>query len=115
MKTPKKRNILLNVLIAVFLVAGCVCLGVFLYYHFTYQKEAETYDDIRTTFTSEKSEPEEQPEEQEETTDLGMKEIDWEALFSANEDVVGWIVMDPGIDYPLLQGDTNDTYIHTDL
>ena len=44
------------------------------------------------------------------------KSIDWGALRAKNPDVVGWIYMNvPGgtIDYPIVQGDTNDEYLHT--
>ena len=44
------------------------------------------------------------------------KVIDWGALRAKNPDVVGWIYMNvPGgtIDYPIVQGDDNDEYLHT--
>ncbi|ODU56307.1 MAG: hypothetical protein ABT01_04190 [Clostridium sp. SCN 57-10] len=40
--------------------------------------------------------------------------IDFEALFKINPDIVGWISMpDLDIDFPIVQGATNDTYLRT--
>lgn len=42
--------------------------------------------------------------------------IDFEALQAENPDVVGWIrIPDTKIDYPILQADDNDTYLHRDF
>ncbi|WP_249029343.1 class B sortase [Tannockella kyphosi] len=42
--------------------------------------------------------------------------VDWDALIEVNSDVVGWIqIPDTNIDYPILLGETNDTYIRTDI
>ena len=40
--------------------------------------------------------------------------VDFAALKRVNDDVVGWIYCeDTQIDYPVLQGETNDSYLHT--
>ena len=41
-------------------------------------------------------------------------EVDWAGLKAVNDDVVGWLQV-PGttINYPVYQGETNDTYLHT--
>ena len=40
--------------------------------------------------------------------------VDFKALKEINEDVIGWIYReDTVIDYPVLHGETNDTYLHT--
>ena len=41
--------------------------------------------------------------------------VDWKKLWKTNKDVVGWIKMDSGADYPILHGDSNEEYLHTDL
>lgn len=42
------------------------------------------------------------------------RKIDFNTLKSINEDIIGWIyIPDTKIDYALLKGKTNDTYIHT--
>lgn len=41
-------------------------------------------------------------------------DVDWDALKAQNPDIVGWIkVVGTPIDYPVYQGDTNETYLHT--
>ena len=43
-------------------------------------------------------------------------EASFEELLAINSDVKGWITLDgTAIDYPILQGDTNFTYINTDV
>ena len=45
-----------------------------------------------------------------------LRLIDWEGLMARNSDVVGWIHMpETVIDYPILAGATNDTYLRTTL
>jgi sortase B len=41
-------------------------------------------------------------------------DVDWAGLKKINDDVVGWLQV-PGttINYPVYQGETNDTYLHT--
>ena len=43
-------------------------------------------------------------------------EVDWASLKAVNGDVVGWIQI-PGtiVNYPVYQGETNDTYLHSDV
>ncbi|MFR1174787.1 MAG: hypothetical protein ACLSEA_14945 [Thomasclavelia ramosa] len=44
------------------------------------------------------------------------KTIDFEALLARNSDVKGWIdIPDTKVSYPIVQGETNDTYIHSDI
>jgi len=45
-----------------------------------------------------------------------LRLFDWDGLNARNADVVGWIYV-PGtnIDYPILAGASNDTYLHTDI
>lgn len=44
------------------------------------------------------------------------KKIDFEALIKRNPDVKGWIdIPDTRVSYPILHGETNDTYIHSDI
>ena len=45
---------------------------------------------------------------------LAPIKVDFKALKSVNDDVVGWIYCEgTQINYPVLHGETNDTYIHT--
>lgn len=38
--------------------------------------------------------------------------IDWGKLKGQNSDLVGWIVMDPNVNYPVVQGEDNAYYLH---
>lgn len=41
-------------------------------------------------------------------------EIDWDKLKETNPDVIGWLKLDSTkIDYPVVQGEDNDKYLHT--
>lgn len=53
----------------------------------------------------------------EETGEQGAyKKIDFDALIKRNPDVKGWIdIPDTKVSYPILQGETNDTYIHSNI
>lgn len=87
-----------------------VCLGVFSFSAFNlfniymnYRKINTLYNNISTEFTSVKEK------------DKYLK-IDWDKLLKRNKDIRAWIQV-PGteINYPVLQGTTNDTYIRHDL
>jgi len=44
------------------------------------------------------------------------KEINWKKLKKINPDIVGWIkVKGTKINYPVVKGKTNHTYLHTDF
>lgn len=43
-------------------------------------------------------------------------DVDWAGLQAENADVTGWILVPAaGISYPVLQGETNETYLHRDI
>lgn len=55
-----------------------------------------------------------EPQETEPETEAYISPIDFEALAEVNPDVVGWIkIPDTNVDYPIVQTDNNDTYLHT--
>ncbi|MCD8149632.1 MAG: class B sortase [Clostridiales bacterium] len=51
--------------------------------------------------------------------DWAAVQIDFDALKAINADVIGWLRFDDTeavpVDYPILYGETNDTYLHTNL
>ncbi len=82
-------------------------------------KQPET-DDLET----EQLEENESVEEQEsyfidtELLDAGyeFKDVDFDSYLEENEDVVGWITLDgTPIDYPILQDNDNEYYLHHDI
>lgn len=55
----------------------------------------------------------EEPEKPKRPLDAQWPAVDFEALQQINPDVVGWVyIPDTQINYPILQGETNDTYIY---
>lgn len=75
---------------------------------------AETTE-IRITQTKPQTEPETEPETQPETEPY-RSPVNFEELWAVNPDVIGWITIpDTNIDYPILQGEDNETYLHMDL
>lgn len=65
-----------------------------------YNEGTDTYSDIQTIAIRDVS-------------DDSESRIDFDALRSVNEDVIGWLTLkDTVIDYPVVQGEDNDYYLH---
>ena len=82
------------------LLIACIVVAVFFGYK-VYQRyredrnNKETYQKIQT---------------------YAKKDIDWNKLRKINPDIVGWIkIKDTKINYPVVKGKTNRTYLHTDF
>lgn len=41
--------------------------------------------------------------------------VDYRGLYEKNNDYAGWIHMDNGVNYPIVQGETTDEYLHLDF
>lgn len=106
-KTVSK--ILYILCLSVLLVSGYHLLVLFLEYHAgTAHYEQAAKDYVRETG----------PETAETAASSGEDpcplEVNFKALQAANPDVEGWIFSpDTPINYPVLKGETNDTYLHT--
>ena len=103
-KRAAKRSPLwtaVSVLAALVLV---VCLGILAVIGYGYWHGTKVYDDI-----AQQAFPEKQLDA------LAASTIDWDALLAQNPDTVGWIYM-PGtsIDYPIVQGETDEEYLKKD-
>lgn len=121
-KKPKKKKTVGDVILTlILLVAICVfCYAAYNLFHiFTeYKKGTDEYNQIEQMAVSTR-EPDVQ-EQEEELVEMTEKlrapiEVDFHALKSVNEDVIGWIYIEAldGVSYPIVQGDDNDTYLHT--
>ena len=94
-KNSKKRisNILILILLAIILVSG---YNIYKILH-GYSADRSKYSDIRGSVTN----------------DGDRIDVNWADLRKTNPDVVGWIYLkDSNIDYPIVQGDDNDRYLH---
>ncbi|MDO4400843.1 MAG: signal peptidase I, partial [Coriobacteriia bacterium] len=92
------RHAVMAVLAVVFVGSGAV-VGYALY---QYNVSDALYSDASDQFTGEGGR-------------VAPKSVDFAALQKKNPDVVGWIYCEgTPINYPVLKGDTNDTYLHND-
>lgn len=95
------RRIILLICICVFCYSAYNLASIFL----EYKQMDDSNKEIENTYVTE------QTEEQ-----GSYKKIDFDALIKRNPDVKGWIdIPDTKVSYPILQGETNDTYIHSNI
>lgn len=111
------RKSLLFLLIVITLCSG---LGILRQYYGVcrQRKEQERLAELaRQTTAAESEEFVKETQLQQEPTEASyVSSIDFEALWAENPDVVGWIrIPDTRIDYPILQSNDNETYLHKDF
>ena len=91
------RRILLVVCICVFCYSAYNLISIYL----DYKKIDDDYGKIESTYVKETETKEGQ----------AYLDIDWDSLLKRNSDVKAWIqIPDTKVNYPVLQGETNDTY-----
>ena len=120
---PKKKKTAGDVLLTIILIVaiGVFCYAAFNLFHiFTeYKKGTDEYNQIQQmAVTSRNPEEIEEAEEkkEEENTLKAPIEVDFASLKAVNDDVIGWIYVEAladTINYPVVQGDDNSTYLHT--
>ncbi len=110
MKIKKKfTNILLIIFIGAFIYSAYMC--------FTWLKSDRETKKLEEGLYAEVVQKVEKSEENgEENNNLPEEKIDFEKLLSINEDVVAWIKIDNTyINYPILQGETDEYYLKKDI
>ena len=113
-KTKKKGDLLLTLALIVAVVVFCFAAYNLYHIYTEYKKGTDEYNHIEQMAVTERA-----PETTEtELPDQGPEppiDVDFAALKSINEDVVGWIYIEAldGISYPVVQGEDNETYLHT--
>lgn len=104
----KIRVILIMVLCIIFFSSLVFLLQIFTEYRMT----DKLYEESALKFTTE-TEKEESAAGAEEDGEKVPIKVNFEALQSINSDVVGWIYCEgTDINYPVLQGEDNDFYLH---
>lgn len=79
-----------------------------------YHRLAELARETTEVTTEASTEALTEPQETEPETEAYISPIDFEALSEVNPDVIGWIrIPDTNVDYPIVQADDNDKYLHT--
>lgn len=121
-KKPKKKKKAGDILLTLVLVIAIAvfCYAAYNLYHIytEYKKGTDEYNGIAQMAVTEKSPDQVQEETGEEAEKPSLTppmEIDFAALKAVNEDVIGWIYVEglPNINYPVVQGKDNETYLHT--
>lgn len=90
-----------------------ICIGVFAYSGYNlvailldYQKIDNEYNQLRDVYV----------ERIDKKSEKQYMIVDWQALTKKNKDVIGWIdIPNTNINYPVLHGETNDTYIRSTI
>lgn len=95
------RRILLVICVCVFCYSAYNLFNIYM----DYKKIDDDYEKIEETYV-----------EADESQPDAYLNIDWDGLLARNKDVKAWIqIPDTNVNYPVLQGETNDTYIHSDI
>lgn len=105
-------NMVLVICVIVFIVAAVQLFMIMNEYREGNAKNAEIQAMAITII-----ETEDESESESVLPDYAKYVIDFDYLTSVNSDVIGWLRFDEPatINYPLLQGSTNDTYLRTDI
>ncbi len=117
-KTDKKKgkagDIVLTVILLLAIAVFCYAAYNLFHIYTEYKKGTDEYNHIEQMAVTER-EPDPVEMETEDTQTLKAPiDVDFNALQSVNEDVIGWIYIEAldGISYPVVQGDDNDEYLH---
>ena len=121
-KKPRKKRTAGDIILSVILVAAvCVfCYAAYnlLHIYMEYKKGTDEYNAIAQMAVTQRD-PDDTNESdlvdmQEDQTPKPPMEIDFQTLKSVNDDVIGWIYVEaiPDINYPVVQGTDNNTYLH---
>lgn len=95
------RKIILFVCVCVFCYSAYNLASIF----WEYKQMDDSNAKVEETYVTENTED-----------SKSYKIVDFDALLARNPDVKGWIdIPDTNVSYPILQGETNDTYIHSDI
>lgn len=93
------RDIVSYALIGIGLLLLIAAGGIFIHAQLGYKQSADAYKELERYAVLDESGD-------------GIPQVDFDALWAINEDVVAWLyIPGTGVNYPVLQGETNDTYL----
>lgn len=113
-KEKKKGDLLLTLALIAAIAVFCFAAYNLFHIYIEYKKGTDEYNHIEQMAVTDRA-----PEEEELVDAVsGPKppiSVDFDTLKSVNPDVVGWIYIEAldNINYPVVQGDDNETYLHT--
>ena len=94
-----------SIVLALALLVLLVCLIILGAFAWSYYSGARLYDEVAQGASVVT-----------EANALAEMTVDWDALLAQNPDTVAWIYMpDTPIDYPIVQGEDDDEYLHVDF
>lgn len=116
-KTKKKGDLLLTIALIIAVIVFCFAAYNLYHIYTEYKKGTDEYNHIEQMAVTERA-PETEDKEQAKQENQGPKppiDVDFAALKSVNEDVVGWIYIEAldNISYPVVKGEDNEEYLHT--
>ena len=113
-KKKKKGDLLLTLALIAAIAVFCFAAYNLFHIYTEYKKGTDEYNHIEQMAVTDRA-----PEDEELVDAVsGPKppiSVDFDTLKSVNPDVVGWIYIEAldNINYPVVQGDDNETYLHT--
>ena len=113
-KNKKKGDLLLTLALIAAIAVFCFAAYNLFHIYTEYKKGTDEYNHIEQMAVTDRA-----PEDEELVDAVSEPKppisVDFDTLKSVNPDVVGWIYIEAldNINYPVVQGDDNETYLHT--
>ena len=107
------KKVILWVTVSAVFIAGLVLVSKAAYKLWEYKTGEAVYEELEDNFTGEDHGG--GTDKQGEEEDADSFTVNWDELLAQNKDIVGWIRMTSGASYPILRGESDDTYLYHDM